>query len=115
MQACLAAAEHLEDDHDAALEQWRRQVEQARYHAGRAERRYPPSTPTTDSSPAAWKRDWEHALQQLANAEAELARREAAPKTLTPHEKQAILALGDDLSSASSAPPGRWVATGVVE
>jgi hypothetical protein len=36
-----------------------------------------------------------NALQQPADAEAELARRETArPKTLTPQEKQAILALG---------------------
>ena len=40
LQACLAAAQQLEDGHDAALAQWRRQVEQARYEAGRAERRY---------------------------------------------------------------------------
>src|SRR6266511_3955777 len=40
LQACLAAAQQLEDGHDAALAQWRRQVEQARYHAGKAERRY---------------------------------------------------------------------------
>ena len=40
LQACLQAARQLEQGHDAALEQWRRQVEQARYHAARAERRY---------------------------------------------------------------------------
>ena len=40
LQACLAAAQQLEDGHDAALAQWRRQVEQARYRAGQAERRY---------------------------------------------------------------------------
>ena len=34
LQACLAAAQQLEDGHDAALAQWRRQVEQARYQAG---------------------------------------------------------------------------------
>src|SRR5437773_2595634 len=39
LQACLQAARQLEDDHDAVLDQYRRQVEQARYHAGRAERR----------------------------------------------------------------------------
>ena len=33
LQACLAAAQQLEDGHDAALAQWRRQVEQARYEA----------------------------------------------------------------------------------
>jgi hypothetical protein len=40
LQACLAAAQQLEDGHDAALAQWRRQVEQARYQASKAERRY---------------------------------------------------------------------------
>lgn len=40
LQACLAAAEQLEDGYDTALEQWRRQLEQARYAATKAERRY---------------------------------------------------------------------------
>jgi hypothetical protein len=41
----------------------------------------------------------------LADAEAELARRETMrPKTLTPQEKQSILDLGDDLGSVWSAP-----------
>src|SRR6266568_551015 len=35
LQACLAAAEQLEDGHDAALAQWRRQAEQARHQAAR--------------------------------------------------------------------------------
>src|SRR5438046_2254691 len=35
MQACLAAAAELEAGHDAALDQHRRQVEQARHHATR--------------------------------------------------------------------------------
>lgn len=55
LQACLAAAQQLEDGHDAALEQWRRQVEQARYNAGKAERRYRASTRRTGWSPAAWR------------------------------------------------------------
>src|SRR5207247_4044908 len=37
LQACLEAARQLEQGHDAALEQWRRQVEQARHQAARAE------------------------------------------------------------------------------
>ena len=40
LDACLQAARQLEDDHDAVLDQHRRQAEQARYEAGRAERRY---------------------------------------------------------------------------
>lgn len=38
VKAALQAAEALEEDRDAALKQWRPQVEQARYHAGRSER-----------------------------------------------------------------------------
>jgi DNA invertase Pin-like site-specific DNA recombinase len=105
LQACLAAAQHLEDGHDAALTQWRRQVEQARYQAGRAERRYRAVDPDNRLVAHGLETEWNQALQQLADAQAALARREAArPKTLTPQEKSMILALGDDLSSAWSAP-----------
>jgi hypothetical protein len=48
---------------------------------------------------------WEHALRELADAETELARRQAArPKTLTGAERAAILALGDDLGQVWDAP-----------
>jgi DNA invertase Pin-like site-specific DNA recombinase len=105
LQACLTAAQQLEDGHDAALAQWRRQVEQARYQASRAERRYRAVDPDNRLVARGLETDWEHALQQLADAEAELARRETArPKTLTPHEKSAILALGDDIGKVWSAP-----------
>jgi DNA invertase Pin-like site-specific DNA recombinase len=104
LQACLAAAEQLEDGHDAALAQWRRQVEQARYRARRAERRYRAVDPDNRLVARGLETEWNTALQALADAEAELARREAArPKTLTPQEKSVILALGDDL-------PGVWTA-----
>ena len=105
LQACLAAAQQLEDGHDAALAQWRRQVEQARYEAGRAERRYRAVDPDNRLVARGLETEWNTALQALADAEAELARRETArPKTLTPQEKSAILALGDDLAGVWSAP-----------
>ena len=104
LQACLAAAQQLEDGHDTALAQWRRQVEQARYHAGKAERRYRAVDPDNRLVARGLETEWNTALQQLADAENELARRETArPTTLTPHEKQAILALGDDLAGVWSA------------
>jgi DNA invertase Pin-like site-specific DNA recombinase len=105
LQACLAAAQQLEDGHDAALHQWRRQVEQARYAASRAERRYLAVDPDNRLVARGLETEWEHALQQLAAAEAELIRRETLrPKTLTPQEKSAILALGDDIGQVWSAP-----------
>jgi DNA invertase Pin-like site-specific DNA recombinase len=104
LQACLVAAQQLEEGHDTALAQWRRQVEQARYQAGKAERRYRAVDPDNRLVARGLETEWNTALQQLADAENELARRETArPKTLTPHEKQAILALGDDLAAVWSA------------
>ena len=105
LDACLAAARQLEDGHDAALAQHRRQVEQARYHASRAERRYRAVDPDNRLVARGLETEWEQALRELADAEAELARRETArPKTLAPEEKQAILALGDDLGAVWGAP-----------
>jgi hypothetical protein len=105
LQACLTAARQLEDGHDAALAQWRRQVEQARYQAARAERRYRAVDPDNRLVARGLETEWNTALQQLADAEAEQARRETArPKTLSPQERAAILALGDDLAAVWDAP-----------
>jgi DNA invertase Pin-like site-specific DNA recombinase/uncharacterized protein YndB with AHSA1/START domain len=105
LRACLAAAQALEDGHDAALEQWRRQVEGARYAAAKAERRYRAVDPDNRLVARGLETEWNTALSALADAEAELARRETArPKTLTADERGAILALGDDLDQVWSAP-----------
>jgi hypothetical protein len=105
LQACLTAAQQLENGHDAALSQWRRQVEQARYQASKAERRYRVVDPDNRLVARGLETEWEQALADLTHAEAELARRETTrPKTLTLQEKQAILALGDNLHSVWSAP-----------
>ena len=105
LQACLHAAEQIEHGHDAALDQHRRQVEQARYNATRAERRYRAVDPDNRLVARGLETEWNTALQQLADAEAELARRQAArPKALTPAGRAAILALGDDLSQVWDAP-----------
>ena len=105
LQACLTAAQQLEAGHDAALAQWRRQAEQARFLAGKAERRYRAVDPDNRLVARGLETEWNTALQHLADAETELARREATrPKTLTPQEKQAILDLGDDLGQVWSAP-----------
>src|SRR4029450_10381046 len=104
LQACLAAAQQLEDGHDAALTQWGRQVEQARYQAVTAEQRYRAVDPDNRLVARGLETEWNTALQQLADAENELARRESArPTTLTPQEKQNILALGNDLGEVWSA------------
>jgi DNA invertase Pin-like site-specific DNA recombinase len=105
LQACLTAAQQLEDGYDTALAQHHRQVEQAHYQASKAERRYRAVDPDNRLVARGLETEWNTALQQLADAQAELARRETArPKTLTPQEKQAILTLGDDLGQVWSAP-----------
>jgi DNA invertase Pin-like site-specific DNA recombinase len=105
LDACLAAARQLEDGHDAALAQHRRQVEQARYNASRAERRYRAVDPGNRLVARGLEAEWEQALREQADAEAELARRETArPKTLTSGERAAILTLGDDLGAIWNAP-----------
>jgi DNA invertase Pin-like site-specific DNA recombinase len=105
LQACLTAARQLEDGHDTALQQFRREVERARYQAGKAERRYRAVDPENRLVARGLEADWEHALTDLAAAQAELARREAArPTALTTQERAAILSLGDDLDRVWTAP-----------
>ena len=104
LDACLDAAEQLETGVDAALAQWRREVERARYDASKAERRYLAVDPDNRLVARGLEADWEKTLQALADAEAELARREAErPKTLTPQEKAAILALGENVADVLHA------------
>ena len=105
LDACLQAARQLEDGHDAALAQHQRQVEQARYNAARAERRYRAVDPDNRLVARGLETGWEQALRELADAEAELARRQAArPTALSAQERAAVLALGDDLGAVWDAP-----------
>jgi excisionase family DNA binding protein len=105
VEAAIAAAEALEADHDAALGQWRRQVERARYDASRAERRYLAVDPDNRLVARGLETDWEARLAALADAEAELARREATrPRSLDEHEREALAALGTDVGRVWSAP-----------
>jgi DNA invertase Pin-like site-specific DNA recombinase len=105
LTACLAAAQQLEDGHDTALAQWRREVERARYAASKAERRYRAVDPDNRLVARGLETEWEHALAALAEAETELSRRETArPKTLSTQERAAILALGNNLDQVWAAP-----------
>src|SRR5436190_3265935 len=105
LRACLQAAEQAEDGHDAALAQHQRQVEQACDNAARAERRYRAVDPDNRLVARGLEAEWETALRELADAEAELARRQATrPKSLSPQERDAILALGGDLTTVWDTP-----------
>ena len=84
IDAALAAAEQLEADGDAALAQWRREVERKRYRAQRAERRYRAVDPDNRLVARGLEAEWEQCLRDLAQAEAELARREQQRRRTVP-------------------------------
>src|SRR5712691_11546867 len=101
LQAAIDAADQIEAGHDAALDQWRRQAEQARYAATRAERRYR----AVDPENRLVARGLEAALQAARDAEAELDRRETArPVRLSTDERAGLLAIATDLPALWTAP-----------
>ncbi len=105
VEAALAAAEALAADRDAALAQWRKEVERARYQAALAERRYMAVDPENRLVARGLEADWEAKLAALATAEAELARRQAArPAGLGLKEREALRELGADLNKVWDAP-----------
>jgi DNA invertase Pin-like site-specific DNA recombinase len=93
VDVCAQAADQLEAGHDAALAQFRREVERARYDASRAERRYRAVDPDNRLVARGLEADWERTLTSLAAAESDLARRERRrPAALTTAERAAVLA-----------------------
>jgi hypothetical protein len=105
IDAALAAAEQLEADGDAALAQWRREIERKRYRAQRAERRYRAVDPDNRLVARGLEAEWEQCLRDLALAEAELARREQQRRrTVPPVDRRALSALGTDLRRVWAAP-----------
>ncbi|MHB8310930.1 recombinase family protein [Metallibacterium sp.] len=105
LEASLKAAEQLEADHETTVEQFRRDVERARYGAQRAERRYRAVDPDNRLVARGLEAEWEGALRELKAAEAELARREhTRPLVLTSAERASLFALGKDLSAVWPAP-----------
>lgn len=98
VEAMKLSAEQLQSNHDAALSQWRLEVERARYEAERAQRRYQTVEPENRLVARGLEAEWENRLRDLAAAEMELRRREQQrPSTITPEQLQAIGSLGSDI------------------
>ena len=98
MQAALLAEDQMEAEQDAALRQWRLEVERARYEADRAQVRYQAVEPENRLVARTLEADWERRLAELASAETELTRRQVEhPVQLTDEQRQKIHALGADL------------------
>ena len=104
LTATLAAAERIESDREAALKQWRHDVERAAFAASRAERRYQAVDPDNRLVARSLEREWEKSLKALEAARIELARRERErPRVLTPEERDRLLNLGPDLTTVWQA------------
>ena len=104
MEAMRLSVEQLQANHDAALSQWRLEVERTRYEAERAERRYRAVEPENRLVARGLESEWENRLRDLAAAESELRRREQQrPRVLTPEQLQRLQILGSDVRQVWSA------------
>lgn len=98
VQATLLTVQQLQANHDAALAQWRLEVERLRHEAERAERRYRTVEPENRLVARGLENAWEACLRDLAGAEAELRRQEQQrPSAVDPKQLQRIQTLGADL------------------
>jgi len=105
LEAAVQAEANIAAEHEAAISQWRLQVERARYEAERAERRYRTVEPENRLVARTLEVQWEQRLSELAAAEADLARREREHLIrLTDQQREQIRALGADLSQVWKAP-----------
>jgi DNA invertase Pin-like site-specific DNA recombinase len=104
IEAVRLSAEQLQSNHDAALSQWRLEVERTRYEADRAARRYRNVEPENRLVARGLEAEWEKRLGELAAAEMELRRREQQrPNSLGSEQLQRIQMLGSDIRLVWSA------------
>jgi DNA invertase Pin-like site-specific DNA recombinase/predicted DNA-binding transcriptional regulator AlpA len=98
VDAMRLTVEQLQTNYDAALSQWRLEVERTRYEADRAERRYRTVDPENRLVARGLETEWENRLRDLAAAEAEFRRREQQrPSKLDQEQLKRIQILGSDI------------------
>jgi DNA invertase Pin-like site-specific DNA recombinase/predicted DNA-binding transcriptional regulator AlpA len=104
IDAMRLSVEQLQANHNAALSQWRLEVERTRYEAERAERRYRTVEPENRLVARGLEAEWEKRLRDVATAEMELRRREQQrPSTISPEQLKAIERLGSDIHQVWNA------------
>ena len=104
IEAVRLSVEQLQSNHDAALSQWRLEVERTRYEAERAERRYRNVEPENRLVARGLEAEWEKRLRDLTAAEMELRRRERQrPNSPGPEQLKRIQMLGSDIGRVWSA------------
>jgi DNA invertase Pin-like site-specific DNA recombinase len=104
VEALRLSVEQLQAHHDAALSQWRLEVERTRYEAELAERRYRAVESENRLVARGLEAEWENRLRHLTAAQAELRRREEQrPRALTPDQLQRLTTLAGDLQQIWNA------------
>jgi hypothetical protein len=105
VEATMLSVQQLQANHDAALSQWRLEVERTRYEAERAERRYRAVEPENRLVARGLETEWEKRLRDLAAADTELRRREQQqPNPIGPEQLKRIQMLGSDIRQVWTAP-----------
>jgi hypothetical protein len=105
IEAALLAEKNIEADHDAALEQWRLQVERYRYEAERDERRFSAVEPENRLVARTLETQWETSLKKLQDAENEFERRKQhSHNQLTQEQKAVLRTLSNDINKVWNAP-----------
>ena len=98
VEAMKMGIEQAHGNHHAALAQWRIEIERLHYEAEKTERRYRAVEPENRLVARGLEAEWESRLRDLANAEAELRRKEQQqPAAISPQQLQRIHALSLDL------------------
>jgi len=104
VEAAIEAEHVLEAGRDAAIAQWRLQVERAQYEAEKAERRYRAVEPENRLVARGLEAEWESRLGELALARSEFeARERARPRELTKAERARLHDLGADINKVWTA------------
>ena len=98
VQAALHAIEQRADDEHAKRRQLELALEQARFEAARAQRQFDAVEPGNRLVAAELERRWNERLTQIAQRQAQIEALEAQTgPSLTPSQREALMALGADL------------------
>ncbi|MBW8832372.1 MAG: recombinase zinc beta ribbon domain-containing protein [Burkholderiales bacterium] len=105
VQAALHAIEQRADDEHAKGRQLELALEQARFEAARAQRQFDAVDPGNRLVAAELERRWNERLAQVSQRQAEIEAQEAqAGPSLTPRQRDELMALGADLPRVWSHP-----------
>jgi hypothetical protein len=104
IEAALQAAERAENQEQTRLQALSLELEQARYHARLAERRYESADPENRLVTAELETRWNGALRHVADVEEALRTVESAVKATPIPDRSSLIRLAEDVESIWKAP-----------